>query len=91
MSIEKKLDKDTKEWGQFIASLVVLVMGIVMVFVAMFIPPLGVIDPSVIGVFGMFLAFVGSVWQIDIKYTYKARELECRLGEDIINNRSNKE
>lgn len=69
------IDKGTKEYIQFIASLVVLLFGVALVFISLFLPPLGVISPSVITVFGMFLGFVGAVWNIDIKYEYKTKEL----------------
>jgi len=71
----KTIDKGTKEYIQFIASLVVLLFGIALVFISLFLPPLGIISPSVITVFGMFLGFVGAVWNIDIKYEYKTKEL----------------
>ena len=73
--MEKTINKGTKEYIQFISSLVVLFLGIVLVFVSLFLPPLGIISPSVITVFGMFLGFVGAVWNIDIKYEYKTKEL----------------
>lgn len=73
--MEKTITKGTKEYVQFVISLVVLFLGIVLVFVSLFLPPLGIISPSVITVFGMFLGFVGAVWNIDIKYEYKTKEL----------------
>lgn len=73
--MEKTITKGTKEYVQFVTSLVVLFLGIVLVFVSLFLPPLGIISPSVITVFGMFLGFVGAVWNIDIKYEYKTKEL----------------
>lgn len=74
-------DKNSKEFIQFISSLVVLLAGIVLVFLSLFLPPQGQIDPSVLGAFGMFLGFVGAVWNIDIKYTYKTKELQTRFDE----------
>ena len=73
--MKRTIDKGTKEYIQFIASLVVLFFGIALVFISLFLPPLGIISPSVITVFGMFLGFVGAVWNIDIKYEYKTKEL----------------
>ena len=74
-----KFDKGTKESIQFIASIVVLLLGIVIVFVSLFLDPVGIIHPSVITVFGMFLSFVGAIWNIDLKYEYKSRELERNI------------
>ena len=72
-------DKTKKETIQFLVSLLVLLAGIVLVFISLFLQPVGVIHYTVITVFGMFLTFVGAVWQIDVKYDFKARELEQKL------------
>lgn len=68
--------KFNKETIQFYASLVVLLAGIALVFISLFLQPVGVIHYTVITVFGMFLTFVGAVWQIDVKYSFKTKELE---------------
>lgn len=73
--MKRTIDKGTREYIQFITSLFVLFFGIALVFISLFLPPLGIISPSVITVFGMFLGFVGAVWNIDIKYEYKTKEL----------------
>lgn len=69
------IKKDTKEAVQFILAGVVLLSGIALVFVGLFLPPIGIIDASVITCFGLFLGFVGTVWGLDLKYDYKTREL----------------
>lgn len=66
---------DTKETIQFIASLVLLVIGVVLVFLGFYAVPIGEIHYTVITVFGMFLTFVGAIWQIDVKYEFKTQEL----------------
>lgn len=68
--------KTKKETIQFLASLLVLLAGIVLVFISLFLQPVGIIHYTVITVFGMFLTFVGAVWQIDVKYSFKTKELE---------------
>ena len=82
------IKKNTKENVQFISSLVMLICGVVLVFISLFLPPAGVIHPSVISVFGLFLTFVGAVWNIDVKYAFKTEELRNdynrhRYKEDI--------
>lgn len=69
------LKKDKKETIQFIASLALLVIGIVFLFLGFYAVPIGEIHYSIITVFGMFLTFVGAVWQLDVKYEFKTREL----------------
>lgn len=70
------MNKLNKETIQFFASLVVLLAGIALVFISLFLQPVGIIHYTVITVFGMFLTFVGAVWQIDVKYSFKTKELE---------------
>lgn len=85
--MKRTIDKGTREYIQFIASLVVLFLGVALVFISIFLPPLGVISPSVITVFGMFLGFVGAVWNIDIKYEYKTKELMMDLRREEFESR----
>ena len=74
-----KLYKNTKEWIQFYASLALLVAGIVLVFVALLLEPVGIIHYSVLSAFGMLLTFVGAVWQLDVKYTFKTEEMRSQM------------
>lgn len=60
---------------QFYASLLVLLAGIALVFISLFLQPVGIIHYTVLSAFGMFLTFVGAVWQLDVKYTFKTEEL----------------
>ena len=74
-----KLNKNTKAWIQFYASLALLVAGIVLVFVALLLEPVGIIHYSVLSAFGMLLTFVGAVWQLDVKYTFKTEEMRSQM------------
>lgn len=77
------LEKASKENLQFISSLFVLFAGLVLVFISLFIQPMGEIHPSVITAFGMFLSFVGAVWHLDLKYDFKTRELEHHISSKM--------
>ena len=74
-----RIDKVTKDRIQFDASLLVLLSGIALVFVALFLEPVGIIHYSVLSAFGMLLTFVGAVWNLDIKYTFKTEEMRSQL------------
>ena len=74
--IHQKPTKETKENIQFWASIGVLVFGMAIIVISLFLPPVGVLHPSVITIFGMLLSFVGAVWNLDLKYEFKTRELE---------------
>lgn len=76
-----KFEKGSKEIVQFIASLIVLAAGIALIFMGFWAVPIGQIHYTVISTFGVFLSFVGAVWNIDIKYQYKTKELESRFVE----------
>lgn len=59
----KKSD-DIKENIKFAASIVLLTLGVIIVFVSLFLPPTGVIDASVLTLIGENFCFVGAVWGI---------------------------
>jgi hypothetical protein len=59
----KKSD-DIKENIKFAASIVLLALGVIIVFVSLFLPPTGVIDASVLTLIGENFCFVGAVWGI---------------------------
>ena len=77
-----QFEKGNRDIIQFISSLITLLAGIVLVFLGFFAVPIGVIDYSVITSFGLFLSFVGAVWNIDIKYDFKTKEIEREIKKD---------
>ena len=61
--MSKRAD-DIKENIKFAASVVLLALGVIIVFVSLFLPPTGVIDASVLTLIGENFCFVGAVWGI---------------------------
>lgn len=59
-----KRSDDIKENIKFAASIVLLILGVIIVFVSLFLPPTGVIDASVLTLIGENFCFVGAVWGI---------------------------
>lgn len=59
-----KRSDDIKENIKFAASVVLLALGVIIVFVSLFLPPTGVIDASVLTLIGENFCFVGAVWGI---------------------------
>jgi hypothetical protein len=59
-----KRSDDIKENIKFAASVTLLALGVIIVFVSLFLPPKGVIDASVLTLIGENFCFVGAVWGI---------------------------
>lgn len=59
-----KRSDDIKENIKFAASIVLLALGVIIVFVSLYLPPEGVIDSSVLTLIGENFCFVGAVWGI---------------------------
>lgn len=59
-----KRSDDIKENIKFAASIVLLTLGVIIVFVSLYLPPEGVIDSSVLTLIGENFCFVGAVWGI---------------------------
>ena len=56
--------EDIKENIKFGASVILLLLGVVIVFISLYLPPAGVIDASVLTLIGENFCFVGAVWGI---------------------------
>lgn len=58
------MKNDIKEWIIFGSGVLVLISGIVLAFIGIYIPPIGVIEGSVLTVIAEFLTFAGSAMGI---------------------------
>ena len=56
---------------QLVLAISMASFGAVLILTAFFVPPLGVIDPTVLTAFGEILTFSGAVLGIDYKYQSK--------------------
>ena len=56
---------------QLFAAVAMCIFGCALLTVAFSLPPVGIIDSSVLIAFGEILTFVGSLSGIDYKYRYK--------------------
>lgn len=59
---------------QFLLGCVVTIAGLVLLFVGVFIPPMGEIDSSLLVAFGEVATFAGAL--IGVDYHYKFKEYE---------------
>ena len=56
---------------QSILATVLVIFGVSLIVAAFCVPPLGIIDPTVLTAFGEILTFAGAVLGIDYKYRSK--------------------
>ena len=61
-----------KSWVQLSIAVVATLFGLSLVGVSLFLPPQGVIDPTVLTAYGETLTFVGAL--IGIDYHYRERK-----------------
>ena len=53
-------------------------MGMVLLFISFFFPPMGVIDSSVLAAIGEIFSFSGAVMGIDYSYRFKHYQIDER-------------
>ena len=70
------LSDETKENIKFISSVGLLVAGVVIVFVSLYIPPVGIVDSSILTLIGENFCFVGAVWGIGQYTKVQLKKLE---------------
>lgn len=59
-----KMNQDTKDLIKFISSVVLLIAGVVIIFISIYLPPLGHVDTSIITIIGEIFTFVGAIFGI---------------------------
>ncbi len=74
--------------AQSVLAFVLVVFGMVVVMLALYMPPVGEIHPSVITVFGMLLVAAGAFLGIDLNFQLKAF-LETVRDREISNPTNN--
>ena len=63
-----------KATKQFVLGSLVTIVGLILLFVGCFIPPMGVIDSSILVAFGESSTFAGALIGVDYHYRYKYGE-----------------
>ena len=59
-----KMNQDTKDLIKFVSSVVLLIAGVVIIFISIYLPPLGHVDTSIITIIGEIFTFVGAIFGI---------------------------
>ena len=64
------------------AAVVLVVVGCFLLIAGLFIPPMGVIHPSVLVAFGEVAVFAGSLFGIDLHYRMEFHKFKSDIGVD---------
>ena len=73
-----------------IVSAVTLVfIGVLMILIGMFIPPIGEIHPSVLTALGELFTFSGSLWGLNTHYRIKTNQIEADMNIKNISDDNN--
>lgn len=75
------MNESIKETIRFIAGIVCLIGGIVLSFIALYLPPAGVIDSSVLILIGEVLTFVGAVWHLHDFTKVQMKKIENKVNK----------
>ena len=68
-----------------LASAVILVLvGAFLLIAGLYIPPIGIIHPSVLVAFGEIAVFAGSLFGIDLHYRLEFNKVRAEIGADKI-------
>lgn len=58
---------------QLVLAIVLIIFGIALLTASFIVPPLGIIDSSILVAYGETLTFVGALVGVDYSYKYKTR------------------
>lgn len=65
------MDRNTKLNLQLLAAILLIVIGCILLCAGFIVPPLGVIDNSILVAFGETCTFAGALFGVDYNYRYK--------------------
>lgn len=71
---------------ELIVAFLLVLVGCFLLIAALFIPPAGIIHPSVLIAFGEIAVFAGSLFGIDVHYRLEFNKIKAEIGADKIDN-----
>lgn len=66
------------------SAVILIVVGCFLLITALFIPPVGIIHPSILVAFGEIAVFAGSLFGIDLHYRLEFNKIKAEVGADKI-------
>ena len=76
-----KLQEDEKDTIEYIVAIAMIIFGMILCLFAFFTPPIGEIHPTILGVLGQILIFVGAIFHLNIKLKNQNTDFETRVNE----------
>ena len=76
-----KLQEDEKDTIEYIVAIAMIIFGMILCMFAFFTPPIGEIHPTVLGVLGQILIFVGAIFHLNIKLKNANNDFETKVAE----------
>ncbi|MCI7555786.1 MAG: hypothetical protein MST03_03205 [Bacteroidales bacterium] len=70
-----------RSWVQLLIAVIANLFGLTLVGIALFLPPRGVIDPTVLTAYGETLTFVGALIGIDYRYRERPPKRSSEIKE----------
>ena len=71
--------KHVKLKWMIICAVILVVIGIIMILLSMFLPPIGEIHPSVLTALGEVFTFSGSLWGLNTHYRIKTIKIDSDM------------
>lgn len=72
-----------------ISAVTLVFIGVIMILIGMFIPPIGEIHPSVLTALGELFTFSGSLWGLNTHYRIKTNQIEANMNIKNISDDNN--
>lgn len=76
-----KLQEEEKDTIEYIVAIAMIIFGMILCMFAFFTPPIGEIHPTILGVLGQILIFVGAIFHLNIKLKNQNNDFETRVAE----------
>lgn len=89
MKKEEKIKHVKLKW-MIICAVVLVFIGVIMILLSMFLPPIGEIHPSVLTALGEVFTFSGSLWGLNTHYRIKTIKIDNDIDSKNKNSRLNK-
>ena len=70
-----------RSWVQLLIAVIATLFGLTLVGISLFLPPRGVIDPTVLTAYGETLTFVGALIGIDYRYRERPPKRSAEIKE----------